>query len=91
MWGDQLLLNSMLNDRDEVLTAARELREPVIVWDTRTGSSSSKFFLVDLDNHTRGPQITRELFNQMREDGALDTAPEARKKVDRFQAWPVRV
>ena len=91
MWGDQLLLNSMLNDREEVLTAARELREPVIVWDTTTGSARSKFFLVDMDNFARGPQITRELFNQMRDDGALDSDPEARKRVDRFQAWPVRV
>ena len=81
----------MLNDREEVLTAARELREPVIMWDTTTGSARSKFFLVDMDNFARGPQITRELFNQMREDGALDTALEARKKVDRFQAWPVKV
>lgn len=81
----------MLNDREEVLAATAELREPVIVWDTRTGSAGSKFYLVDMDTTARGPEITRELFNQMRDDGGLDVALEARKKVDRFQAWPVRV
>ena len=81
----------MLTEAEDVLKAAAELREPVVVWDTSKGSSKSLFWLVDLSNWSRGPGITRELFNSMRASGALDVDPENRKKIDRYQAWPVKV
>ena len=85
------MMATMLPEADDVLRAASELSEPVIVWDTSKGSSKSVFWLVDLSNWSRGPQIPRELFNSMKVSGMLDTDPEHRKKVDRFQAWPVKV
>lgn len=91
MWGDELLLNPMLTEADDVLKAAAELVEPAIVWDTSKGSYQSTFWLVDLSNWSRGPQIPRELFNSMKASGMLDDDQENRKKVDRFQAWPVKV
>ena len=91
MWGDQLLLDEMLTEADDVLRAAAELREPAIVWDTTKGSMLSQFYLIDLSNWSRGPEIPRELFNSMKVSGMLDDDLEKRRKVDRFQAWPVRV
>jgi hypothetical protein len=81
----------MLTEADDVLKAAAELHEPVVVWDTSKGSAKSLFWLVDLSTSSRGPGITRELFNSMRVSGALDCDPESRKKIDRYQAWPVKV
>ena len=85
------MMATMLNEADDVLRAASELREPVIVWETRKGSYQSVFWLVDLSNWSRGPQISRELFNSMRAAGMLDDELEHRKKVDQHQAWPVKV
>ena len=81
----------MLTEVDDVLRAATELGKPVIVWDTSKGSSKSVFWLADLSNWSRGPQIPRELFNSMKVSGMLDDDPDHRKKFDQHQAWPVKV
>ena len=92
MWGDELLNREILETAEDVMQAAKHLRAPVIVWDTSRGSYKSRFYLADYEGGCgRGPEISRLLFNTMKIERYLDDDPAERRKIGRYQAWPVKV
>ena len=91
MRGFELLSNSTLNSVDEVIDAAKALVDPVVVWDTSKGSALSRFWLCEFDTWARYCEIPRAVFLKVREEGMLETGPDAKRTVDRYQAWPVKV
>ena len=90
----------MIHDKDQAMDWAKEMDEPVAVFDPAGGSLSGRFFLVEWEKNgqVRPTQmhkdavmeITRKCFNDMRDAGMLDTLLDNRRKFHpQCQAWPV--
>ena len=76
-----------LEEVNWVLEASDELRVPVIVWHR----SSEKFYLVDEDTWSCGPEVSPEVFLAMRAQGLLPERPDPDLAIDGNHAWPIKL
>lgn len=79
-----------LADIAAVLEVAATVTTPVVAFDTCGGSSMARFLVMDADTNQELAEMSRALFNKLRENGHLEEDLEKRYRVhDRCQAWPV--
>lgn len=81
-----------LADVSAVIELAATVDNPVVAFDTSGGSSQARFILCSAADHSEHGQMTRDVFNQLRDSGHLEEDPEKRYRMhSRCQAWPVIV
>jgi len=85
---------TMIQTKDRLIEAAGMLLDPHVIVDTRAGSKSARWYLIDgavlmpLDDY---PELPRALFNGLRDQGILYEPKDGPLRIADFRSFQVKV